>query len=912
MLLRLNKRLENILMRSTPALLLFSILLAISVLCYSECRGFCADDGKRILLLNSYHQGFGWTDNITSGVKSVFTPQNDADTLYIENMDSKNFHNQDLFPSLYTLYWHKYRNKQPDVIICSDNNALTFLITYRQKLFPGIPIVFCGINNFSESMLSGEKNITGIVEKVSDLETVEMALKLHPQAQTLHALACSAPTSKEHIKRFRVTSKDLSDKIKIQEIHDLTKSEYAEALSKVSPNDIILNFGFHHTLDDYTPSLSQAYNFIRQYTQAPVYTLWRSYADYATAGIMIDGYTQGRIAAEIASRILAGTPASQIPIITESPNIPILNFTDLQRLGKLDLLQQVPADAVIIHQPFSVYKEYKWIIWPVIVTLIGMAILIFFLAQNITKRRQAEQNLRQKQEILQKQKENLRVTLSSIAEGVIVTNTAGLVQQLNPVAEILTGYTTAEALGRHITEVFSLQNNPNHKPIYNPIEQALASPDFISHNNLEVLTSRDKTEYQISESTAPIRSDDGKIIGAILIFRDVTKENALQTQLHHSQKMDAIGQLAGGIAHDFNNMLGGITSAADLAKMLIDDKAETLKFIDIILDAADRAASLTSQLLTFSRQQPKSSTPIDINKILKSSISLLSSTIDKRISVHNLLSEGELNIIGDPSLMQSAFINLLINASHAMPEGGDIFIRSDTVFLDENYCSASTFNITPGEYVQIEIRDTGHGIQQEHINKIFEPFFTTKEVGKGTGLGLAAVLGTIEQHKGSIAVYSEKDIGTSFHILLPLTEQNHLRNKPLPERQLSGLGTILVVDDENIMRITAKAILEQLGYSVLLAADGEEAIEIFRQHAATIDLVILDMIMPKLNGRDCFFKLHQLAPEKPIIISSGFSRPEELSELNKSGLSGFIRKPFRAVNLAEIIKDTLCSLPNRN
>jgi len=420
-----------------------------------------------------------------------------------------------------------------------------------------------------------------------------------------------------------------------------------------------------------------------------------------------------------------------------------------------------------------------------------------------------------------------------------------------------------------------------------------------------MLISKNGREYHISDSGAPIKNDNNEIIGVVLVFRDVTEEYTLQEKLRQSQKMDAIGQLAGGIAHDFNNMLGGIMGAVQILEKYTKDSPKSQKFLNIIFDASVRAADLTSKLLAFARKQPEASTSIPIHKPLKDAYELVEKTIDKRIKIITELSHENYKVIGDPSQLQSALINILINASHAIQGGGTITITTRDKILDSRYCLLSHFDLSPGNYVEISISDTGKGIFPEHIEKIFEPFFTTKKEGQGTGLGLSAVLGTVQQHKGEITVKSQINQGTVFKILLPLSSETQIQDQIEKPVNVSGKGKILIVDDEHVIRITAQAILENLGYEIKTAVNGKDALEVIKNSPDNFDLVLLDMIMPEMNGKECFIELKKINPEIKVVLSSGFSREEDIELMRSLGIKGFIRKPFTGSELGIAVKNAI-------
>lgn len=511
---------------------------------------------------------------------------------------------------------------------------------------------------------------------------------------------------------------------------------------------------------------------------------------------------------------------------------------------------------------------------------------------------------------LRRSEEDLRTTLDSIGDAVIATDAQGLIVRMNPVAENLTGWPSTEAVNRPLQEVFHLVHQQTREDLPCPAQQVLELQQRVELPADTLLISRSGKKYRIADSAAPIRRENQQLNGVVLVFRDITEETILQEQLLQSRKMDTIGQLAGGVAHDFNNMLGGILGSAELLKRRLDPDEKNQKYIGMIVDAAQRAADLTSKLLTFARKQHVSSTPVDAHLALNKAIELLQNTVDRRIRIHRALQAPHCMVVGDLSQLQNAFLNLGLNAAQAMPDGGDLHFGTRIQQLDPEYCARSSFELQPGSFLEVEIRDSGQGILPENLERIFEPFFTTKEQGQGTGLGLAAVLGTVQMHHGAITAYSEPGNGSVFRLLLPLSDAPHAVVIDSPTL-LCGSGLILVVDDEHVMRATAEAILVDLGYTVMLAENGRVGLELYRQYHSTIDLVLLDMIMPEMNGRDCFRRMKAIKPEVKVILSSGFSRSEELTDMRLQGLCGFIQKPYRSITLSRVVAGALKGTINR-
>ncbi|MGB3225572.1 MAG: ATP-binding protein [Desulforhopalus sp.] len=471
------------------------------------------------------------------------------------------------------------------------------------------------------------------------------------------------------------------------------------------------------------------------------------------------------------------------------------------------------------------------------------------------------------------------------------------VTQWNSNAEKITGIPAAQANNSPLAEIY-----PELKEIYPVISESLAQCE------IKKLTKRERKgdSGSIYEDITiyPLSSRSVHAAGAVIRIDNVTKEYELEAQIQHSRRMDAIGQLAGGVAHDFNNMLSGISGASELLEITLVGKEKELKFISMIKNATERAAGLTEKLLAYSRKGKLLSTAVDLHVIIKDAIAILERSIDKRINIQTDLKAKQYMVIGDPSQLQSGILNICVNARDAMPDGGDIHISTVDIEFNEDDCRMDP-KFTPGKYIKVSIEDSGTGIPAELQSKIFEPFFTTKEIGKGTGLGLAAVYGMVKEHHGNIQLYSEPGKGTVFHVFFPTSEAAVPRATQQNERVVRGTGTILVVDDEDIIRATALLLLENLGYIVLLAQNGKEAVDIYRSKVDEIDLVILDIVMPVMDGREAFEKIIGINPQAKVIMSSGYAKNVNMASMVDKGLAGFVAKPFNQLELSKLIADVL-------
>ncbi len=508
---------------------------------------------------------------------------------------------------------------------------------------------------------------------------------------------------------------------------------------------------------------------------------------------------------------------------------------------------------------------------------------------DITIQKQAVQEL----QFLQNYLSNIIDSMPSV---LVCVDQNGKITQWNQLAEQTTKLSADAALGRSFKNVF-----PDLRIDDSRIQTSIQTKEVF-----EEQSKKRETELGIvyeNVTVYPLISDETE--GAVIRIDDVTTEHKLMEQLAQSSKMDAIGQLAGGVAHDFNNMLSGILGATELLKhpqRNLDEKGH--KYVGMILKAVNRASDLTSKLLAFSRKGKIVPTVLDLHQIIDETLSIFKRTIDRTIALSVQKHAQASQVFADGSAIQNVLMNLGINASHAMPAGGNLQISTRNIELNQAYCSNSPFDLTPGKHIELELRDTGQGIAEENIKKIFEPFFTTKEQGKGTGLGLAAVYGTIQEHNGAINVYSEVGKGTVFHVYLPCAAYETVQQTD-DESIVKGDGTILLVDDEELIRLTGEQMLQDMGYDVLLAEDGLEALKVLRSHHDKIDLIILDMIMPRMNGRETFYKLREIDKDCKVIIASGFAKDEHLDELKQSGLAGFIDKPFRDYQLSQLINKVL-------
>ena len=414
-----------------------------------------------------------------------------------------------------------------------------------------------------------------------------------------------------------------------------------------------------------------------------------------------------------------------------------------------------------------------------------------------------------------------------------------------------------------------------------------------------------KWKWMLSLSKIIERDADGKPLRMIGTHTDITERKELEAQLHHAQKMEGIGILAGGVAHDFNNILQAITGYGYLAQMMLKDNPTTQAYIQGMLDAANHAAELTRGLLAFSRKQVITPMLVDLNAIVMNIEKMLRRIIGEDIELITALSAGELPVLVDAGQMEQVMMNLATNARDAMPDGGQLSIQTEAVYVDSHYAEVHFFQ-NADTYAVLRVSDTGIGMDQATKDNIFEPFFTTKEVGKGTGLGLSMVYGIIKQHNGNIRVYSEAERGTTFKIYLPLAQRKReaisIATKTLPRGQGE---TIMIAEDEPQVRVTMRLILHENGYKIIEAENGEDAVRKFQENRGEVSLIILDTIMPLKNGREAYEEIKCIAPGVKTIFMSGYTA----DIISKKGIleEGFdlISKPINPDTLLRKIRDVL-------
>jgi PAS domain S-box-containing protein len=520
---------------------------------------------------------------------------------------------------------------------------------------------------------------------------------------------------------------------------------------------------------------------------------------------------------------------------------------------------------------------------------------LLILSSEITERKQA-------QLALLRSREDLATTLSCLADGVITVDVAGRVLTMNPAAEKLVGTSFEMASGKNLRDMLHLLDANTDEVL-----------DLVSPSNERRVLSQSAVVHGIEGSRIPVLASraslsdfSGKVRGSVIALHDVTREHALQMQLQHSQKLEALGRLAGGIAHDFNNALSVILTLSHLLEEEVAHTSSARRDVRQIGLSAEHAAGLTKQLLAFSRQQVMKPELLDLNTLLTSMVALFARVLPSNIQTEGRQSPNLRRVRVDRGQMEQVIMNLALNAVDAMPDGGRLTLTTSNADLDDAY-AADHVGVAPGHYVLLSICDSGQGMDPQTQAKIFEPFFTTKATGKGTGLGLATVYGIVKQSGGNVWLYSELGKGTTFKIYLPgdIDEQTE-SPAPIPLAR-RGNETILLVEDDDLVRAAATRILTMSGYKVLPAPDGHTAHALFAAHSDVIDLLLCDVFLQGDEAKGVVRELVAKRPQMRVVFMSGYSADTLVHQRRIDPNVRYIEKPFTPRTLSAQIRDALDS-----
>jgi PAS domain S-box-containing protein len=510
---------------------------------------------------------------------------------------------------------------------------------------------------------------------------------------------------------------------------------------------------------------------------------------------------------------------------------------------------------------------------------------------DITERVRAEAALKESEE-------KFRTLVEESPLGIVLIATDGRYRYANPEFVRMFGYSLQEIPngGAWFRKAFP-DRTYRHSVVRTWIDDFRHSPVGKARGRVFTVMCKDGARKEIHFRPVSMANMD-----QFVICEDITEKKRLEQKFQQAQKFEAIGTLAGGLAHDFNNLLMGIQGRASLISVDLEPSHPHREHLDAIEEYIRSAAGITKQLLGFAREGKYDVRPIDLNELLVSSAAMFGRT-QKELRIRTKLQSPAPVVEADWRQIEQVLLNLFVNAWQAMPEGGELYLETRAVFLDDDFCEP--YEAAPGRYAKIVVTDTGTGMDHSVRQRIFDPFFTTKGKGRGTGLGLASAYGIVKSHGGVITVTSEVGQGATFDIYLPLSDRSASLGESAEPGMVRGVGTLLLVDDEKMVLQVGKAMLERLGYRVLVASGGQEAADVVAKMPEEIDLVILDMIMPGIEGGRTFDLIREIRPGMPVILSSGYSQEGQANDILKRGCNGFIQKPFTLAELSKKIRVVL-------
>jgi len=862
-------------------------------------------NAPRVLVIHSYYPTFTWSTRITHGIQSGFSESefSHAD-LHFEYMDAKRHPGSTYLNQYAEFLKTKYPHPEEiDLIICSDDQALNFLLARSSALFPGVPLVFCAVNGYDAGMRRHGRAFTGVIEAIAPAETLDVALELQKDIRQVLVITDVTVTGKAIERMAREVFRPYEEKLAFRYVSDLSMAELQREVSALPQQAIVFLFVFNRDNSGRDFTHEESLHMIAERCRVPIYGPWTFYLGHGIVGGMLtSGEMQGRSAASLALRILKGERAEDIPVVTRSPNRYLFDYRQMS-LHNLPL-DRLPPSSRVINRPPDFYGKYRYQIWAIAAALLIQTAVILLLLMNMRRRRRAERELTDSEQ-------RYRTLVETIRDLVFIVDPNGRLTFLNPEFETVTGYSSQEFIGRPFTDILTPEHVP---PTVDRFQRGLAGEEIPVYE-VEV-KSREGGPIPLELKVTSLLDAAGRVAGRIGVARDIRERKEVENErvqfesrLQRAQKMEAIGTLAGGVAHDLNNILSGIVSYPDLLLMQLNEDSPLRKPIQTIKDSGQKAAAIVQDLLTMARRGVATGDIVNLNRVVEDyfnspeyeTLQSYHPTVGIEVSLDGDL----LNIEASPVHLSKSLMNLISNAAEAMPEGGTIRVSTENRYVDQPLSGYD--HVAEGDYAVLSVSDSGIGISSADRERIFEPFYTKKVMGKsGTGLGMAVVWGTLKDLKGYIDVQTEEGEGTTFHLYFPMTRKKEAQDiASMPSDAYKGNGeSILVVDDVETQRDIASMMLSHLGYRVHTLPSGEDAIIYLSSHR--VDLVVLDMIMdPGMDGLETYKEILKAHPGQKAVVVSGFSQTIRVKEAHRLGAGAYLRKPYTYEKLGMVVRQEL-------
>jgi len=919
---------------------LLTCLVILAALVLGLSSGVSAADRKNVLILNSYHQGFKWTDDITTGIISTLKSGNVDTRIYIEYLNTKWANDALYLRELSRLLKIRYSKTRFALLVCSDTDAFVFLREYRDQVFGRVPVVFCGVNYVTDDDLRGTSLFTGVSETADIRETIDLALKLHPSTKNIFVINDSGTPGKRVRQEIDRLLPAYGGRVRFTFENSTDLDTVVRDVASLPPDTLVFYTFFYGNPDTHYYENSESISRIARNARVPVYGTWDFNLGFGlVGGKLTSGYDQGAAAGNMGLRILKGERIETMPILFRNPSRYMFDYRQLERF-RIER-SGLPPGSVVINGPEPYHRVSSGTVWAVLSGLAGLGFLVLILVFVIRHRRAVEEALRKAHDELESKVEMRTRDLTLLNERLSDLNRQLTTVNSELQEDMRKRLLAEEELGRSqalLAKIF--EANPDHLVVidrelriqhsnwlggfeYVPPEVRQRKPCCYEAYNpgqggpceacpaLEVFRTGKPVFREMYNArigyleirAVPIFDDRGDVFMVAEHIRDISERKKMEEEILKARKLESLGILAGGIAHDFNNLLTGIMGNISLSKMFADPAGKAYARLEEAEKACERATGLTHQLLTFARGGEPIKKVVSIGQILEESAGfvLRGSNVRCEFSLPQDVWAVEI----DEGQMSQVFNNLFINADQAMPEGGTITVLMENVTAGPS----DALPLRDGRYVRISIRDQGCGISDEDLPKIFDPYFTTKQ--KGRGLGLSTVYSIVQNHQGHLDVQSTVGVGTVFHLYLPACDHEPVPAADTEPEETSGenRGKILVMDDEELIREISREILNHLGYEVDVCEDGKSALDMYQQAMTSgnpYSVVILDLTIPGgMGGREAMKALLEIDPEVTGIVSSGYNTDPILARFREYGFSALVTKPYSVDQLSAALASVL-------
>lgn len=868
--------------------ILFSCLSA-----FSDTGNEKSGDKKNILYINSYHNGYQWSDEILNGIRSGLMNSDYKIDLQIEYMDAKKFYVQPVVDNLLTLYKEKFNKEKFDAVLVSDDDAFNFALEYRDQLFKGVPIIFCGINDLDLNDVH-HGNLTGVVENFDLAGTIRIALNLHPRKTRMVVIGDNSTAGKAIKQQIEELVPAFRDRIKVDYWTQLDLEEVQNRVERLSHDTFLFFIPYYQVIGNKFYTAEEMIHAIYLHSTVPIYTAWGFLlGNGAVGGSLLSGYEHGQEAAKMALEILDGKSPDDIPISYIPVSVNRFDYKVMQRLSISE--KKLPKGSQLINAPNPFYELPRELFWTIIVSFILLLITVVFLIFNMIARKQVEQKMKNQLTFQETLIDTIPQLVSwknhryqYVGANLTFANFFGL----KSISDVVDQTTDAVIHDKNYVR-WSLDADTSvvtGKTEFRKERKKYIHPETQEESLLEV-------------NKVPLRDQNGKINGVLTTAENVTKERNLEKQLLQSQKMEAIGTLASGISHDFNNILTSTINSIELAMGDVEEDSQTYKDLERGLKAARRGGRVVKQILSFSKPTQEGFRSTDLAAVISEVLHFMEVSLPGNITIRSHISPGIGSIYADPTQLHQAVMNLYTNAFHVLREkGGELSIRLEEVTLNSE--EAKYLNLTKGKYVKLTVEDNGPGIPPDIIDKIFDPFFSSKDKSEGTGLGLAVVHGIVKGHQGGLKVKSEVGTGTIFEIYLPKIATNAIITDKNVDTHKTQHAKILLVEDDEDQLITIPRLLESIGHQVTAIGNSKIAAETIINNPQQFDLLITDYDMPLMNGVELVNQIKQWAPKLPVLMISGREEASN-SARNTQMIKRVFIKPYSKEELFDAVNQVL-------